>query len=166
MKLYRICGYGSGRSVLVTKLVEAFDFRRIRVAVIKHAHKPFDLDRPGSDTSNLRESGCPQVLIAHRDRWGLLCETPGGAAPDPLALTRHLAPCDLVLVVGFDHVALPGLEVRRADSAHAPLTQQDALLDTVVTDGVKPDGVAHAFAHDEIEAIADHILAHARVLDN
>lgn len=161
MKLYRICGYGSGRSALVAKLVEEFGFRRTRVAVIKHAHKPFDLDHPGSDTSNLRQIGCPQVLIAHRDRWGLLCETPGGADPDPLALARHLAPCDLVLAVGFDHAPLPGLEVRRADSADVPLTQQDALLDTVVTDGVKPAGVAHAFTHDQIEAIASHILAQA-----
>lgn len=150
MKLYRICGYGSGRSALVTKLVEEFSFRRIRVAVIKHAHKPFDLDHPGSDTSNLRQSGCPQVLIAHRDRWGLLCETTGGTDPDPLALARHLAPCDLVLAVGFDHVALPGLEVRRADATDVPLYRQDALLDTVVTDGAPPADLAHAFAHDQI----------------
>lgn len=165
MKLYRICGYGSGRSALVTKLVQEFDFRRVRVAVIKHAHKPFDLDHPGSDTSNLRQHGCPQVLIAHRDRWGLLCETPGGADPDPLALARHLAPCDLVLAVGFDHVALPGLEVRRADPAQAPLYQQDGLLDTVVTEGDQPAGVAHAFTHNQIEAIASHILARAQALD-
>lgn len=52
MRIYRICGYGSGRSALVIKLVEEFAFRGIGAAVIKHAHKPFDMDKQGSDTWN------------------------------------------------------------------------------------------------------------------
>lgn len=161
MKIYRICGYGSGRSELVLKLVEEFAFRGIRTAVIKHAHKPFDMDKPGSDTSNLRASGCLQTLIAHRDRWGLLCETPGGDDPDPVALVRHLAPCDLVLAVGFDHAPLPGLEVRRADDTSEPLYSRDDRLDTVVTDDAVVPDVEHAFARNRIEQIATHILQRA-----
>ena len=107
MKMFRICGYGSGRSVLVSRLVEEFSFRQIDVAVIKHAHKPFDMDKEGSDTYNLRQIGCRQTLIANRDRWGLLCETPELPEPDPFLLSKHLAQCDLVLAVGFDNASLP-----------------------------------------------------------
>jgi len=159
--MYRICGYGSGRSMLVTRLVEEFSFRCVTTAVIKHAHKPFDMDKQGSDTWNLRQSGCPQTLIAHRDRWGLLCETPGGNDPDPLSLSRHLAPCDLVLAVGFDGAPIPGLEVRRADDLAEPLYGRDALIHAVVADGAPVTDVPFCFAHDSIEAIADHILAQA-----
>jgi len=161
MKIYRICGYGSGRSALVIKLVEEFAFRRISVAVVKFAHKPFDMDKPGSDTSNLRASGCHQTLIANRERWGLLCETPEAALPDPVALARHLAPCDLVLAVGFDEASLPGLEVLRADKPGMPLYSQDPLLDTLVTDGVPDAAVKHCYTRDQVEQIADHILQHA-----
>lgn len=164
MRIYRICGYGSGRSALVIKLVEEFAFRGIGTAVVKHAHKPFDMDKQGSDTSNLRASGCRQTLIAHRERWGLLCETPDAAQPDPVALARHLAPCDLVLAVGFDDAPLPGLEVLRADNPGTPLHPRDALLDTLVTDWQPGTAARYCFAHDRIEAIADHILQHAKDL--
>ncbi|MBU0621814.1 MAG: molybdopterin-guanine dinucleotide biosynthesis protein B [Gammaproteobacteria bacterium] len=166
MKLYRICGYGSGRSALVVRLVEEFVFRGLKVAVLKHAHKPFDMDKQGSDTWNLRQSGCGQTLIANKERWGLLCETPGGHEPDPVALARHLAPCDLVLAVGFDHAALPGLEVRRADNSDEPLYLRDQRIDAVVSDGeALPDMIA-GFSHDGIEAIASHILGAAMPLSS
>lgn len=164
MKIYRICGYGSGRSALVVNLVKEFSFRHINVAVIKHAHKPFDMDKEGSDTWNLRQSGCPQTLIAHRDRWGLLCETPGGGEPDPLLLVRNLAPCDLVLAVGFDEASLPGLEVRRADDSAEPLYRCDAQIRAVVVDGPPVPEVPFCFSHDRVEEIATHILQHAQWL--
>lgn len=164
MKLYRICGYGSGRSALVIRLVEDFVFRGVRVAVLKHAHKPFDMDKQGSDTWNLRQSGCAQTLIAHNDRWGLLCDTPGGAEPDPVTLARHLAPCDLALVVGFDHAPLPGLEVRRAENTDAPLYLQDHRILAVVADGGPLPQDRQVFAPDSIEAIASHILEAAAPL--
>jgi molybdopterin-guanine dinucleotide biosynthesis protein B len=161
VKIYRICGYGSGRSALVVKLVNEFAFRSINVAVIKHAHKPFDMDKEGSDTWNLRHNGCPQTLIAHRERWGLLCETPTGGVPDPLLLAQHLAPCDLVLAVGFDEAPLPGLEVRRADDTSAALYQRDTLIHALVIDGMPVTQMPFCFAHDSIEQIAAHILQHA-----
>jgi molybdopterin-guanine dinucleotide biosynthesis protein B len=166
LKIYRICGYGSGRSALVVKLVKEFSFRKVNVAVVKHAHKPFDMDKEGSDTWNLRQSGCPQTLIAHRDRWGLLCETPGGGEPDPVGLAHKLAPCDLVLAVGFDAVPLPGLEVRRADDAAEPLYRRDTQIHAVAVDGLRVAEVPFSFSHDNIEEIATHILQYAESLPN
>lgn len=161
MKIYRICGYGSGRSALVIKLVKEFDFRGIRVAVIKYAHKDFDMDKEGSDTWNLRQNGCPQTLIANNQRWGLLCETPQCTQPDPVALAQHLGSCDLVLAVGFDHSRLPGLETLRADNSSQPLFMRDGLLQTVVSNDAEIGGSAFRFSHDAVEAIADHILLQA-----
>lgn len=164
MKVFRICGYGSGRSALVAALVEEFDFRRLSVAVVKYAHKPFDMDKEGSDTHNLRQRGCRQTLIANRERWGLLCETPDCPEPDPILLARHLASCELVLAVGFDDAPLPGLEVIRADSKSEPLYRRDAQIRAVVTDGACPPEAACCFAHADIENIATHILAQAVAL--
>ena len=161
MKMFRICGYGGGRSALVARLAEELNFRQIEFAVIKHAHKPFDMDKPGSETSNLREIGCRQTLIANRDRWGLMCETPDRPEPDPVALAAHLDDCGLVLAVGFDNVPLPGLEVMRADNPVEPLYKRDTHIHAVVTDGAAPVGVPFSFAHGDIENIAAHILEHA-----
>lgn len=161
MKIFRICGYGSGRSALVVRLVEEFNFRHIKVAVIKHSHKPFDMDKEGSDTWNLRQHGCQQTLIANRERWGLLCETPDLREPDPIALATHLGACDLVLAVGFDHTPLPGLEVIRVNNSREPLYPLDPLLQSVVSDGDVDPEVRFTFTHDAIEEVASHILMQA-----
>lgn len=161
MRIFRICGYGGGRSALVSRLVEELSFRQIETAVIKFAHKPFDMDKPGSETSNLRQSGCRQTLIANRDRWGLLCETPEMTDPDPIMLAGHLAECDLVLAVGFDNVSLPGLEVLRADNPTEPLYKRDSFIRTIVIDGAKPSDVEFSFTHVAIENITTHILEQA-----
>lgn len=161
MKIFRICGYGSGRSALVVRLVKEFDFRGVKVAIIKYAHKPFDMDKEGSDTWNLRQSGCRQTLIANNERWGLLCETPQGKQPDPVTLARHLGTCDLVLAVGFDHAALPGLETLRAGNTSQPLYSRDKLLQTVVSNEAGIADVQFCFPHDAIEALAEHILTQA-----
>lgn len=166
MKIFRICGYGSGRSLLVSRLVEELSFRQIAIAVIKHAHKPFDMDKEGSDTYNLRQIGCQQTLIANRDRWGLLCETPARPEPDPVLLARHLAECDLVLAVGFDNAPLPGLEVMRSDSTTEPLHKRDAHIRTAVINGAPLPDVPFCFTHDDVENIAMHILDHAVALPN
>jgi molybdopterin-guanine dinucleotide biosynthesis protein B len=161
MKMFRICGYGGGRGELVSRLAEEFSFRQIGIAAVKYAHKPFDMDKPGSETSNLRQSGCHQTLIANRDRWGLLCETPGQAEPDPIKLAGHLVECDLVLAIGFDNAPLPGLEVMRADDSDEPLYKRDPHIQTVVTGGAPPPGVPFSFTHADIENIATHILERA-----
>lgn len=161
MKMFRICGYGGGRSALVSRLVEELSFRQIGVAVVKYAHKPFDMDKPGSETWNLRQSGCRQTLIANRDRWGLLCETPGQPEPDPILLAGHLAECDLVLAIGFDNAPLPGLEVMRAGNPGEPLYRRDPHIRAVVTDGDAPLDVPFSFTHADIENIATHILERA-----
>lgn len=161
MKMFRICGYGGGRGVLVSRLAEEFSFRQIGIAAVKYAHKPFDMDKPGSETWNLRQGGCRQTLIANRDRWGLLCETPGQPDPDPVLLAQHLADCDLVLAIGFDNAPLPGLEVMRADHPGGPLYRRDPHIQTVVIDGVPPSDVPFSFTHADIENIATHILKRA-----
>jgi len=164
MKMFRICGYGGGRSALVSRLAEELSFRQIELAVIKHAHKPFDMDKPGSETSNLRANGCRQTLIANRDRWGLMCETPARPEPDPILLAGHLAECDLVLAVGFDNLLLPGLEVMRIDNPVEPLYKRDKHIQTVVVDGAPPPDVLFSFAHADIENIVTHILDRAILL--
>ncbi len=161
MKIFRICGYGGGRGELVSKLAEEFSFRRVEVAAVKYAHKPFDMDKPGSETWNLRQGGCRQTLIANRERWGLLCETPREQEPDPVRLAGRLSWCDLVLAIGFDSAPLPGLEVIRVDNPSEPLYKHDRNIQAVVTDGGRLPDVPFTFAHNDIEMIAEHILERA-----
>lgn len=73
------------------------------------------MDTPGKDSFRFRVAGASEVMLAGEARWVLLHETPaaedGEVALAPLL--ARMAPCDLVLVEGFKHEALPKLEVYR-----------------------------------------------------
>jgi molybdopterin-guanine dinucleotide biosynthesis protein B len=94
-----------------------------RVAVLKHARHGFDMDRPGKDSHRARDAGAAQVLIASRDRWVLMTETPGGAAePGFLDLLTRFDPreIDLILAEGFASEPYPKIEVYRPSHGQPP----------------------------------------------
>ncbi len=68
---------GSGKTTLITALLPLLMQRGRRVAVLKHAHHGFDIDRPGKDSYRVREAGAAQVLVASRNRWVLMTEERG-----------------------------------------------------------------------------------------
>jgi molybdopterin-guanine dinucleotide biosynthesis adapter protein len=106
---------GSGKTTLVERLIARFAASGMRVAAVKHAHKGFDMDRPGKDSYRFRAAGAGQVLVASESRWALLCEeTELGAQERLERQLARLAPCDVVLVEGFrDDPGIPYIEVQR-----------------------------------------------------
>lgn len=107
---------GAGKTTLLTRLLPLLRERGLQVAVLKHAHHTFDIDHAGKDSFQLRKAGAAQVLVASRERWALMVETPGGTEAPPLeSLLARLdrRRLDLVLVEGFRHEAFPKIEVQR-----------------------------------------------------
>jgi molybdopterin-guanine dinucleotide biosynthesis protein B len=91
----------SGKTSLVTKLVEAMIRRGYRVGVIKSSHEDVDLDTPGTDTWKFREAGAERVMLAGHGRAAVthfsLEETSGLQHVTDLCM----ADLDLVLAEGF-----------------------------------------------------------------
>lgn len=117
---------GTGKTTLLTQLIPALRQQGLRVAVVKHAHHKFDIDKPGKDSYRLREAGASQVVVASQRLLALMQTSDNLAEPllaDCLARLdmRHL---DLILVEGFKHEAIPKLELYRA-SVGAPLLYPD-----------------------------------------
>ncbi len=106
---------GSGKTTLIEQLIARFSARGVRVAAVKHAHKGFDMDRPGKDSYRFRAAGAGQVLVASETRWALLCEETEAGAPERLdRQLARLGACDVVLVEGFrDDPGIPYIEVQR-----------------------------------------------------
>ncbi|MFI3246773.1 MAG: bifunctional molybdopterin-guanine dinucleotide biosynthesis adaptor protein MobB/molybdopterin molybdotransferase MoeA [Ferrimonas sp.] len=111
-----ICAYsGTGKTTLLKQLLPRLNQRGLKVAVLKHAHHNFEVDKPGKDSYELRKSGADQMLIASSQRQALMMERPVDGDPDLkelLALIdqRHI---DLILVEGFKRLPLPKLELHR-----------------------------------------------------
>ena len=114
---------GSGKTTLISAIIPFLSRAGRRVAVLKHAHHGFDMDRPGKDSYRMREAGAAQVLVASRDRWVLQTETPsGGAEPRFLDLLRRFNPqeIDLILAEGFSSESYPKIEVYRPSLGEPP----------------------------------------------
>ena len=157
---------GSGKTVLVERLLPALRGHGLRVSTVKHTHHAVDLDPPGKDSRRHRDAGAEEVLLVSERRWALMRETPGslpGQPPDLPALLARMAPVDLVLVEGFGRVPGLRLEVVRAAVAalpgKRPLCLNDDGIAALASDGPVDGWTGPRFELDDTEAICVWIAA-------
>jgi molybdopterin-guanine dinucleotide biosynthesis protein B len=162
MRVIGIAGWsGAGKTTLLAKLIPRLTARGVRVSTVKHAHHAFDVDQPGKDSHTHRMAGATEVLVSSVNRWALVHELRGAAEPKLSDLLGKLAPVDLVIVEGFKHGAHPKLEIYRSAVGKPPLHTDDPHIVAVASDAPVPSARVPVVALDDVDAIADLMLAHA-----
>jgi len=136
MRVVGFAGFsGSGKTTLVEQLIPALRFRGFRMAVIKHAHHTFDIDRPGKDTWRHREAGAVEIVAASPKRLVFMREFEQDAVHDVHQLIARLsATPDWVLVEGFKQSSLPKIEVWREASGQPVIYPAQAQVLAIATD--------------------------------
>ena len=147
----------SGKTTLVVALVRELVGRGLRVSTLKHAHHAFDIDLEGKDSYLHRSAGASEVLVASDQRWALMHELRGTAAPTLDELVSHLAPCDLVLAEGFKTGRHPKIEVAR-DAGRPLIAASDPTVLAVVTNEPTIRCDRPIFHADDTHGIADFLL--------
>jgi molybdopterin-guanine dinucleotide biosynthesis protein B len=162
MRVIGIAGWsGAGKTTLLAKLIPRLTARGVRVSTVKHAHHAFDVDQPGKDSHTHRMAGATEVLVSSVNRWALVHELRGAAEPTLSDLLAKLAPVDLVIVEGFKHGAHPKLEIYRSAVGKPPLHPDDPHIVAVASDAPVPSACVPVVGLDDVDAIADLMLAHA-----
>lgn len=157
---------GTGKTTLLTQVIPLLRQRGLRIALIKHAHHAFDIDTPGKDSHRLREAGAEQVMIASRDRWVWMRETPGHAEASLGEMIERLQPTglDLILVEGFKHEHYRKIELRRQGLDNPRLYVDDPDIIAVATDApLQPPTDLPVLDINNPAAIADFIVADCRL---
>jgi molybdopterin-guanine dinucleotide biosynthesis protein B len=163
MKVFGFAGWsGSGKTTLIEKLIPRFAGAGLRVSLVKHAHHTFDVDQPGKDSYRHRHAGASEVLVTSSRRWVLMHELRGAPEPPFDEQLRRLSPCDLVIVEGFKHAAIPKLEVWRRQTGEPLLHPNDEHIVAVASDTKLATRLPLLDLNDDA-TIASFILAHLRL---
>ena len=162
MQVFGFAGWsGSGKTTLIERLIPHFVARSLAVALVKHAHHEFEIDRPGKDSHRHREAGCQEVLVTSTARWALIHELRGAAELTLEGALARLSPCDIVLVEGFKTASIPKLEIYRESIGKALLHTADANILAVASDAPL-DTALPTFALDDIDGIATFVRVHGK----
>ena len=166
MRIIGLAGWsGSGKTTLLTKLIPRFNARGKRVSTLKHAHHNFDVDRPGKDSFEHRSAGATEVLVVSGNRWALMHELRGAPEPTLPDLLAKLSNVDLVLIEGFKRESFPKLEIHRVVNDKPLLHPDDPWIVAVASDTALPQAKVPVVDLNDIDGIADLLLAKAIPID-
>jgi len=129
---------GTGKTRLLTQLLQILQQQGLRIGAVKHAHHQFEVDHQQSDSYQLRKAGAEQMLVASRHRMALITELDETEREPRLAeLLRALdtASLDLVLVEGFKKERFPKIELHRPSLGKRLLYPDDPDVIAIATDG-------------------------------
>ena len=151
---------GTGKTTLLEKLIPQLVEHGIRIAMVKHAHHAFDIDKPGKDSHRLRKAGARQMLIASDQRMALMTENPTPQEPrlDKLITRLDLDAVDLILVEGFKHVPFPKIELHREALGKTLLHPDDPAIIAIACDHPIDAGSLPSLDINDTAAIATFIL--------
>lgn len=166
MRIIGLAGWsGSGKTTLITKLIPRLIARGVLVSTLKHAHHGFDLDQPGKDLFFHRAAGATEVIISSAKRWAILHELREEHEWNLRSLVAKMSPVDLVLVEGFKRDAFPKLEIHRAANNKPLIHPEDPHIVAIASDIALPQAKVPVIDLNDIETIADLLLARAVPVD-
>lgn len=153
---------GTGKTTLLERVIPLLKAAGIRLALVKHSHHDFEMDKPGKDSYRLRKAGAGQMLLASKYRTTWIMEGDGEAEPDLFELLPRLntANLDLVLVEGFRHQPFPKIEIHRPVLGKRLLCAEDEDIVALVSDQpVAGEYVLPRLPINEPQVVADFILS-------
>jgi len=145
---------GSGKTLLLERLIPELKKRGWRVGAIKHTHHAFDYDPRGKDSVRLFQSGAEVVAFASSSEVVVRRQVDSPASPAAL-VSQHMDGVDLVLVEGYKALPIPKIEV--LNRGETPSCQISELLAVVAQDVAST--FAPCFRPDEAARLAKFLEA-------
>lgn len=159
MKTIGVIGWkNSGKTTLVSKLVNYFSSLNLKVGVIKHAHHSFDIDHPNTDSYKIRKSGAFKTTIVSNKRLAVIEERVDDNEIDLKSIIDMNKDCQILILEGFKkNNDIPKIEVFLKKNKKEYLYKNVEKVNLLVTDDDKSHPLK-VLSHDQIPLIAKFIL--------
>jgi molybdopterin-guanine dinucleotide biosynthesis protein B len=151
MKIFSIVGWsGSGKTMLIIRLIENFAAQGRQVVAVKSTHADYSVQPEGKDTARFLRAGAREAYLL---AGGELLRMTRSDSPDDLLadLDARLRPDDVVLLEGLTRPGVPVIEVA-APQRENGLKTDPAALAAVVSSGSGAPALP-CFHPDDIAAI-------------
>ena len=145
---------GSGKTTLLEGLIAELKRRGYKIAIVKHSHHAYELDKANKDTWRLSQSGSEISAIKSADNLAIFRRMEHYFDPQEIS-NFILWDYDLILTEGFKGSNYPKIEVHRRDQGEDLLTNHQQLLAVVTDEPLEID--VPQFSRDDVEKIADLI---------
>jgi len=147
----------SGKTTLVSKLVDYFSSLNLKVGVIKHAHHSFDIDHPNTDSYKIRKSGAFKTTIVSNKRLAFIEERADDNEIDLKSIIDMNKDCQILILEGFKkNKDIPKIEVFLKKNKKEHLYKNVEKVKLLVTDDDKSHPLK-VLSHDQIPLIAKFI---------
>tara|TARA_B100000925_G_scaffold44392_1_gene28967 strand:- start:216 stop:701 length:486 start_codon:yes stop_codon:yes gene_type:complete len=147
----------SGKTTLVSKLVDYFSSLNLKVGVIKHAHHSFDIDHPNTDSYKIRKSGAYKTTIVSNKRLAFIEERADDNEIDLKSIIDMNKDCQILILEGFKkNNDIPKIEVFLKKNKKEHLYKNVEKVKLLVTDDDKSHPLK-VLSHDQIPLIAKFI---------
>lgn len=147
----------TGKTTVIERLIPLLKNAGLRIAVIKHHHRDFEVDKPGKDTYRYKQAGAQTTMLTSPHKLAVIqdVDTEPGLRE---IIERFVHGVDLVIVEGYKKEKIPKIEVfqRRSDTP-VPLCGNDENLVAIITDE-SIESLVPVLKRDHIQAVADLIL--------
>ena len=157
---------GSGKTVLLERVIPRLVKRGIKVGTIKHhGHRGFNIDVEGKDSWRHRNAGSSHVVVCSPDLYASYRDLEADLSVDELL--GEFDDVDLVIVEGYRGSSLPTIIVGRAANpreATNPSTLEGVNLVGVVSDieSLRAEGASRGVPTadlNDVDAVVDMVLS-------
>lgn len=155
----------SGKTTLLTKIIEQLTASGLKIGAIKHHHRTFTIDHEGKDSQRFTAAGARKTIITGPQQTALIEQTPE-QIPLELLAAKYLDNLDLIIVEGFKQQAIPKIEVQRQELDLPLISHSDKHRDpnliAVISNG-RPTLDLPLFGLDQISEICAFICNHFKI---
>lgn len=145
----------AGKTSLLEIVIREMSNRGFRVAVIKHTHHDFEIDKPGKDTWRLAAAGSKTVVIASPTRLAII-ERPAQEPTLADIQVRIGNSVNVILAEGYKQSGVAKIHVLRNPNVDDGLHGLSDVLLTVSP--VYADDGRPCFDPDDVATIVDILL--------